>query len=74
MDLDYPSEKRNELSRQLNQVDRRYGSIILSNPKIIMPSKPIPEKLKKKVLDLIYNCDNLKLVQMLQQNTISLSD
>jgi hypothetical protein len=41
MDLDYPSEKKNDLSRQLNQVDRRYGSIVLSNPKVIGPSKPV---------------------------------
>lgn len=65
MDLDYPSEKKNELSRQLNQVDRRYGSIILSNPKIAPPSKPIPPKIKKRILYLIDRDDHIKLIQLL---------
>jgi hypothetical protein len=53
MDLDYPSEKKNDLSRQLNHVGPRYGSVILSNPKIILSSKPICKKIKKKILNII---------------------
>lgn len=61
MDLDYPSEKKNDLSQQLNRIDRRFGSIILSNPKIVSAGKPLSKRLKKRVLDLIYKDDFTKL-------------
>ncbi len=53
MDLNYPSERIKNLSGQLNNIDRRFGSVIISNPRIQLPSKIIPGKLKKKCLDLI---------------------
>jgi hypothetical protein len=53
MDLNYPSSKIKNLSNQLNNIDRRFGSIILSNPRIDLPLKIIQSKFKKKCIYFI---------------------
>lgn len=48
-------------------MDRRFGSIILSNPKIVTPGKTLSKRLKKKVLDIIYKDDYTKLYSLIQR-------
>ncbi len=43
-------------------MDPRFGSIVMSNPHIAAPAKPIPPKLKKKILDLIYKDQGTQLI------------
>jgi argonaute-like protein implicated in RNA metabolism and viral defense len=55
MDLNYPSSKIKNFSNELNNIDRRFGSIILSNPRIYVQEKVIKGKFKKKCIHLIIN-------------------
>lgn len=65
MDLNYPSEKMKNFTNQLNKIDPRYGSIIMSNPRISVPSKTVPPKLKKKCLDFISKDDSTSLIGLM---------
>lgn len=55
MDLDYPSEKKHDLSQEVKKLDRRFGSIVLSNPRIEFPKKHIPSWIIKKLTHYIEN-------------------
>jgi hypothetical protein len=74
MDLNYPSSKIKNLSNQLNNIDRRFGSIILSNPKIDLPLKIINNKLKKKCIYYIRHEEPGNLIHFIKQKHILLTD
>ena len=74
MDLDYPSEKKHDLSKEVQRLDRRFGSIILSNPKIEPPPKNIPNWIKRKIFYFIKKDSSAHLLFFMEKEAINIRD
>lgn len=74
MDLDYPSEKKHDLSREVERLDRRFGSIIVSNPKIEAPKKNIPAWIKKKIFHYVKKDNHTYLLHFMEREAINIRD
>lgn len=74
MELDYPSEKRHDLSSQLNKIDKKFGSVVMSSPQILLPAKLLPEKIKRKGLQFVEKDQAEKLINFLDTEAVSLCD